>query len=172
MLALRVRRNRRILLPIVPVVVPVVEPRLRPVITVPPFNRIEQGYLLDYDPHATVDVEYMEMMEKSMEDRLDGIEQDIDNCAGLGRDTNIMYQNYEVDGEMALNNLSALLRAKLRTVHIRRTVLQLHYEEPGWFASYPDDFTVHDGLFNLIPGYPLIECFVIHRQSSDKDKKN
>ena len=154
MLALRVRRNRRILLPIVPVVVPVVEPRMRPVITVPPFNRIEQGYLLDYDPHATVDVEYMEMMEKSMEDRLDGIEQDIDNCAGLGRDTNIMYQNYEVDGEMALNDLSALLRAKLRTVHIRRTVLQLHYEEPGWFASYPDDFTVHDGLFNLIPGYP------------------
>ena len=74
--------------------------------------------------------------------------------AGLGRDTNIMYQNYEVDGEMALNDLSTLLRAKLRTVHIRRTVLQLHYEEPGWFASYPDDCTVHDGLFNLIPGYP------------------
>ena len=77
MLALRVRRNRHILLPIVPVV----EPRMRPVITVPPFNRIEQGYLPDYDPHATVNVEYMEMMEKSMEDRLDGIEPDIDNCA-------------------------------------------------------------------------------------------
>ena len=96
----------------------------------------------------------MEMMEKAIEDRLDGIQQDIDDCARLERDTTIMCQNYEVDGGVALNDLSTMLRAKLRTVHIRRTVLQLHYEEPGWFASYPADFTVHDGLFNLIPGYP------------------
>jgi hypothetical protein len=96
----------------------------------------------------------MEMMEKSIEDQLNGIQQDIDDCARLERDTTIMYQNYEVDGGVALNDLSRMLRAKLRTVHIRATVLQLHYEEPEWFASYPDDFTVHDGLFNLIPGYP------------------
>ena len=142
------RRVRRVRLP--PVLLP-----LHPVIIVPPFDRIEQGCLLYYDPHASVNLGYMEMMEKTIEDQLDGIQQDIDDWARLERDTTIMYQNYEVDGAVAFkNDLSRMLRAKLRTVHIRRTVLQLHYEEPEWFASYPDDFTVHDGLFNLITGYP------------------